>query len=127
MSGLYLHIPFCKQACSYCDFYFVTRHSQKQAFVEELIREIYSKKDTQFTKEPVQTIYFGGGTPSLLSPAQLSDILVAITQVFALDVQECTLEMNPDDVTPDFLTDLKKSFSKLLSKFTELTEVQGQI
>ncbi|HBX65573.1 MAG TPA: coproporphyrinogen III oxidase, partial [Balneolaceae bacterium] len=66
MSGIYIHIPFCKQACSYCDFYFVTRHQQKQDFVDELIKEIQAKKDTRFTHEPVRTIYFGGGTPSLL-------------------------------------------------------------
>ena len=107
MAGLYLHIPFCKQACSYCDFYFVTRHDRKQEFVDELIREIRSKKDTRFAQDVVQTIYFGGGTPSLLSPIQLEQILTAIDEVFQLDVQECTLEMNPDDVSPEFLSELK--------------------
>lgn len=107
MSGLYLHIPFCKQACSYCDFYFVTKHDQKQAFVDELVREIYSKKDTRFSQETVQTIYFGGGTPSLLSAAQLEQVLKAISEVFPLDVQECTIEMNPDDVKPDYLREIK--------------------
>ncbi|HBQ60421.1 MAG TPA: coproporphyrinogen III oxidase, partial [Balneolaceae bacterium] len=62
-------IPFCKQACSYCDFYFVTRQEYKQDFVDELIREIHSKENTRFTAEPIQTIYFGGGTPSLLTPS----------------------------------------------------------
>ncbi len=107
MSGLYIHIPFCKQACSYCDFYFVTRQQQKQDFVDALIREIRSKKDSRFTKHPIQTIYFGGGTPSLLTPGQVEDILAAIHQVFDTELTEVTLEMNPDDVTKSYLAGLK--------------------
>ncbi|MEQ8525253.1 radical SAM family heme chaperone HemW [Gracilimonas sp.] len=109
MSGLYIHIPFCKQACSYCDFYFVTRHQQKQDFVDELIREIHSKKDSVFTEEPVQTIYFGGGTPSLLSADQVNAILDEINKVFDTDLKEITLEMNPDDVSPEYLSGLKSA------------------
>lgn len=109
MSGLYIHIPFCKQACSYCDFYFVTRHQQKQDFVDELIREIHSKKDTVFTEEPVQTIYFGGGTPSLLTADQVNAILDAIRDVFDTDPKEITLEINPDDVSRDYLSGLKSA------------------
>ncbi len=107
MSGLYIHIPFCKQACSYCDFYFVTKQDQKQRFVDELIKEILSKKNTRFSENNIQTIYFGGGTPSLLSAAQVEDILRAIDQTFELDVQEVTLEMNPDDVSSEYLSELK--------------------
>lgn len=109
MSGLYIHIPFCKQACSYCDFYFVTRQEYKQDFVDELIREIHSKKDSRFTEAPVQTIYFGGGTPSLLTPSQVESILNAIEDVFEVEPKEITLEMNPDDVTKDFLSGLKST------------------
>lgn len=109
MSGLYIHIPFCKQACSYCDFYFVTRQEYKQEFVDELIREIHSKRDTRFTEEPVQSIYFGGGTPSLLSPKQVGDILNAIDTVFDLQAEEITLEMNPDDVSREFLSEMKSA------------------
>jgi oxygen-independent coproporphyrinogen-3 oxidase len=109
MSGLYIHIPFCKQACSYCDFYFVTRQEYKQDFVDELIREIHSKKDTRFTEDPIQTIYFGGGTPSLLTPSQVEAILTAINTVFDLQAEEITLEMNPDDVTHDLLSGLKSA------------------
>lgn len=107
MSGLYLHIPFCKQACSYCDFYFVTKQDQKDRFVEALIQEIKSKKDSRYIKEKVQTIYFGGGTPSLLSTIQIEAILNAIDHVFSLDTQEITLEMNPDDVSAQYLSELK--------------------
>jgi oxygen-independent coproporphyrinogen-3 oxidase len=109
MSGLYIHIPFCKQACSYCDFYFVTRQKYKQDFVDELIREIHSKKETKFTQKPIQTIYFGGGTPSLLSTRQITSILSAIHEVFEVDAKEITLEMNPDDVSRDFLSGLKSA------------------
>ncbi|MAL18566.1 MAG: coproporphyrinogen III oxidase [Balneola sp.] len=109
MSGIYIHIPFCKQACSYCDFYFVTRHQQKQDFVDELIKEIQAKKDTRFTHEPVRTIYFGGGTPSLLSPQQVESILEAIHSVFNVGLEEITLEINPDDVSRDYLAGLKSA------------------
>lgn len=109
MSGLYIHIPFCKQACSYCDFYFVTRQKHKQEFVDTLIQEIHSKKDSKFTQKPVQTIYFGGGTPSLLSPKQIASILSAIHDVFEVSATEITLEMNPDDVNKTFLSGLKSA------------------
>lgn len=109
MSGLYLHIPFCKQACSYCDFYFVTRQQHKQDFVNELIWEIHSKRNSRFTKEPIQTIYFGGGTPSLLTPSQVGSILEAIDSVFELSLKEVTLEMNPDDVTKEYLSGLRSA------------------
>ncbi|MFP8490028.1 radical SAM family heme chaperone HemW [Gracilimonas sp. Q87] len=109
MSGLYLHIPFCKQACSYCDFYFVTRQEYKQDFVDELIREIQSRKDSRFTIDPIQTIYFGGGTPSLLTPSQVEAIMTAIDEVFDLQAEEITLEMNPDDVTREFLSGVKSA------------------
>tara|TARA_R110000868_G_scaffold306734_4_gene568156 strand:+ start:25791 stop:26939 length:1149 start_codon:yes stop_codon:yes gene_type:complete len=109
MSGLYLHIPFCKQACSYCDFYFVTRQEQKQLFVDELIKEIQSKKGTRFTDDKIQTIYFGGGTPSLLSAKQIEKIIEVITKVFKLELKEVTLEMNPDDVSARYLSELKSA------------------
>ncbi len=107
MSGIYIHVPFCKQACSYCDFYFVTRHEQKAEFVRTLIKEIEEKKDSIYTTEPIETIYFGGGTPSLLSQKELSDILEAIDSTFEVKAQEITLELNPDDVTAQYLKDIR--------------------
>lgn len=107
MSGIYIHIPFCKQACSYCDFYFVTRHHQKQAFVEALIAEIRSYRDTDISTEAVSSVYFGGGTPSLLSAKQFEQILSALDEVFPLQLKELTIEMNPDDVRPEYLKELK--------------------
>lgn len=109
MSGLYIHIPFCKQACSYCDFYFVTRRQHKQDFVNELIKEIHQKKDSRFTEEAVRTIYFGGGTPSLLTPEQVEAILEAIRTVFNVELEEITFEMNPDDITKEYLAGLKSA------------------
>lgn len=107
MSGIYLHIPFCKQACSYCDFYFVTRTSEREHFVRRLVEDIKSYKDSKFTEETVETIYFGGGTPSLLEPSQLEQIMEALHDVFNINEREITLEMNPDDVSAQFLADLK--------------------
>jgi len=108
LSGLYIHIPFCKQACSYCDFYFVTRTSERDHFVERLIQEIRDYQGTKYVREPVKTVYFGGGTPSLLAPMQVERILSAIEDVFPVDTDEITLEMNPDDVSADFLSALKE-------------------
>lgn len=106
MSGIYIHIPFCKQACSYCDFYFVTRTAQKGDFVERLIKEIQSYDRKPYNREQVRTIYFGGGTPSLLDAKQIERILEELYRIFPLEVQELTFEVNPDDVTAEFLSAL---------------------
>ena len=107
MSGIYIHIPFCKQACSYCDFYFVTKTDKQSAFVDALIEEIRSREDTEYTSETIETIYFGGGTPSLLKLSQIERILAAIKDTFTLDLKEVTIELNPDDVTREYLAGLK--------------------
>lgn len=107
MSGIYLHIPFCKQACSYCDFYFVTRTSERERFIDRLVENIQSYSDSRYSDQPVETIYFGGGTPSLLEPGQVEQILSAIHDVFEVEAREITFEMNPDDVSVDFLSALK--------------------
>ncbi len=108
MAGIYIHIPFCKQACSYCDFYFVTRTSERESFLNQLIEEIEAYRNTKYIDETVETIYLGGGTPSLLEPQQVEQILSALDDVFDLDTREVTFEMNPDDVTADFLKSLKE-------------------
>ena len=109
MSGLYIHIPFCKQACSYCDFYFVTQQKYKQQFVEKLIEEIESYRETRYSSAPVRTIYFGGGTPSLLLPKQVEAILESVYHTFEVKAEEITLEMNPDDVSRQYLRGLKSA------------------
>jgi len=107
MAGIYIHIPFCKQACSYCDFYFVTKADNKVVFVDALVDEIISNKDTRYTSEKIETIYFGGGTPSLLTLTQIERILTSIRETFDLDLNEVTIELNPDDVTKEYLAGLK--------------------
>jgi oxygen-independent coproporphyrinogen-3 oxidase len=74
MAGIYIHIPFCKQACHYCNFYFTTSLTQKQNLVEAIIREIELSKD-YLSGETIETIYFGGGTPSLLGGDEIKVIL----------------------------------------------------
>jgi oxygen-independent coproporphyrinogen-3 oxidase len=97
MAGIYLHIPFCKQACHYCDFHFSTSLKHKEAVVEALCQELSLR---HFELEgTVETIYFGGGTPSLLSGADLERIFEAIYANFRVDdAAEITLEANPDDL-----------------------------
>jgi len=106
MAGIYIHIPFCKQACSYCDFYFVTQKKLVEPFTKSLIQEIRSFRDSEFSVEPVETIYIGGGTPSQLSVDHLRKIFQALNETFRLDAGEVTMEMNPDDVTPEYLRSL---------------------
>jgi oxygen-independent coproporphyrinogen-3 oxidase len=99
MAGIYLHIPFCKKACHYCNFHFSTQTAHIQAFVDALIREIELQKN--YINVPIETIYFGGGTPSLLNEQQVKEILATINAHFEVaDLIECTLEANPDDMHP---------------------------
>lgn len=106
MAGLYIHIPFCKQACSYCDFYFSTRKQLIEPFVDALISELRSYQYTPFSQETFNTLYFGGGTPSLLSKHQLEVIFDTVNEVFITDFAEVTMEMNPDNATTDYLRSL---------------------
>ena len=97
MSGIYLHIPFCRKACHYCNFHFSTSLKLKNEFIEALLLEIDRKKNQQLTLE---TIYFGGGTPSLLEKDELRQISDALNSSFNLSqIQEITLECNPEDIT----------------------------
>jgi oxygen-independent coproporphyrinogen-3 oxidase len=114
MAGIYLHIPFCKKACHYCNFHFSTQTATIQAFVDALIQEIELQKT--YLKEPIETIYFGGGTPSLLNEIQLKAILAAIYSHFNVATTiECTLEANPDDMHPSKLSVWKQSGINRLS------------
>lgn len=108
MAGIYLHIPFCKQACHYCNFHFSTSLGAKSAMTAAIIREIELQKD-YLQGAPLQSIYFGGGTPSLLDLAELQQIFAAIYKhhVVASDA-EITLEANPDDLNAEKLLDLKQ-------------------
>lgn len=108
MSGIYLHIPFCKQACHYCDFHFSTSMKKKEEMVMALVKEIQLRKE-KFKDEVVETIYFGGGTPSRL---QIADIQLQIQSIYEnykiAENPEITLEANPDDLSEDYLINLKK-------------------
>ncbi|WP_044233692.1 radical SAM family heme chaperone HemW [Haliscomenobacter hydrossis] len=98
MPGIYLHIPFCKQACHYCNFHFSTSLRQKGAMVDAIVRELELQKD-YLQGAPLSSIYFGGGTPSLLDAGELERIFAKIYQLHAVEVDaEITLEANPDDL-----------------------------
>ena len=99
--GLYLHIPFCKQACHYCDFHFSTSLGLKGRVVDAIVRELELRADYLGAAATLDTIYFGGGTPSLLSQVELDQLFEAIGRRFQISPQaEITLEANPDDLTP---------------------------
>jgi oxygen-independent coproporphyrinogen-3 oxidase len=108
MSGIYIHIPFCKQACHYCDFHFSTSLKKKTELVVAICKELVLRKDE--IKEEIQTIYFGGGTPSLLTLEELEQILDVIKSNFTISEDpEITLEANPDDLTKDVIFNLSES------------------
>ena len=107
MAGLYIHIPFCTQKCIYCDFMSGTNLSLRQDFIASLLSEMAHYLDF-FADDPMRTIYFGGGTPSLLSVAELQQIYSAISQRWDISsVEEFTLECNPDDLTEEYLCQLR--------------------
>jgi oxygen-independent coproporphyrinogen-3 oxidase len=98
MAGIYIHIPFCKQACHYCNFHFSTQSKGLPAMVAAMQQEIVLQQH-YLQQQPVETVYFGGGTPSLLQPAQLEALLQTIQTHFTLvPGAEITLEANPDDI-----------------------------
>ncbi len=104
---LYLHIPFCHQACSYCDFHFSVSFKHKERLVEAMVRELELQRD-YLPQEPLKSIYFGGGTPSVLEEQELDMILTRIHQLYEVqEGVEVTLEANPDDLTPEKLRMLK--------------------
>lgn len=108
MSGIYIHIPFCKKACHYCDFHFSTSLQNKEALVKTILTEIDVRHDYLKDKN-IQTIYFGGGTPSLLSEKETFLILEKIYKLYNVSKDaEITLECNPDDLSDDKLKELKR-------------------
>jgi len=115
MAGIYLHIPFCRQACHYCNFHFSTSLKLKNEFVDALLKEI-GLQTNYLPAEPVHTIYFGGGTPSLLTIDELKAILHALHKNFSVDAGvEITLEANPDDLNADKLSAWKQAGVNRLS------------
>jgi oxygen-independent coproporphyrinogen III oxidase len=98
VSGIYIHIPFCKKACHYCNFHFSTNQNSKSAFIKAVCRELVLRKSEYVSKE-IQSIYFGGGTPTVLEVSELVMILQVIYKHYKVsDTPEITLEANPDDL-----------------------------
>ncbi|WP_080241063.1 radical SAM family heme chaperone HemW [Spirosoma rigui] len=126
---LYIHIPFCRQACHYCDFHFSTNLSRKSALVDALCAEIVLQK-VYLPTNVLKTIYLGGGTPSLLTEPELQQLFDTINRHFTLaagpdgEPAEITLEANPDDLTPEKLTMLRRYVNRLsigIQTFDEAT------
>ena len=108
MAGIYIHIPFCKQRCTYCAFYSTTLYNIRERYVEALCKELVMRKEYA-GNETVETIYLGGGTPSTLSMEQLKMICDTIYATYRISpTPEITIECNPDDLTPEFLAQLKE-------------------
>jgi oxygen-independent coproporphyrinogen-3 oxidase len=115
MSGIYIHIPFCKQACNYCDFHFSTSMKKKDEMVLALAKEIQMRKN-ESEEETVETIYFGGGTPSVLTSEEIDFLIAAIYDNYDVtDYPEITLEANPDDLSNERILELSKSKVNRLS------------
>ena len=121
MAGLYLHVPFCSSKCSYCAFYSVTNNQLKQDYIEAVCKELYLRKhffqdihlkNNQF--DPVvNTVYFGGGTPSCLDESDFEKIFNAIYDCFGSSFEEVTIECNPDDITLPYAKILKKYANRI--------------
>lgn len=114
MAGIYIHIPFCKQRCTYCDFYTQVAPQKIPEIVTSIVSELHLRKD-YLKNQQVDTIYFGGGTPSLLNYLQFKSIFNAIFDTYNVDKDaEITFEANPDDLSPAFLEDvLKLPFNRI--------------
>ena len=124
MAGIYIHIPFCKQRCLYCAFYSSTLHSKQQEYCDALCREIIMRRN--YIIGIIDTVYFGGGTPSTLTREQLQKILGTIKENYRLSPSaEITIEANPDDLTPEYLATLRSlSFNRLSMGIQSFDDVQ---
>ncbi|WP_264526090.1 radical SAM family heme chaperone HemW [Flavobacterium sp. N502536] len=116
MSGIYIHIPFCKQACHYCDFHFSTSMKKKDEMVLALAKEIVMRKDefklldSAQNDNQIETIYFGGGTPSVLNNDEINFLIDTVYKNYKVaENPEITLEANPDDLSPERILELSKS------------------
>jgi oxygen-independent coproporphyrinogen-3 oxidase len=115
MSGIYIHIPFCKQACHYCDFHFSTNLKKKDEMVLALAKEIEMRKN-EFQNDIVETIYFGGGTPSILQITDLRFLIDSVCKNYkVVSTPEITVEANPDDLTENRIVELSKNKVNRLS------------
>ncbi len=123
MSGIYIHIPFCKSRCIYCDFYSTTGSRNRNLYVERVLDEARARKDffgsRPSSQEPsvpdkIRTVYIGGGTPSQLPATALARLVEGLAGIFDLsEVEEFTLEANPEDITPDFVRALPREINRV--------------
>ncbi len=108
MAGIYIHIPFCKKLCHYCDFYHVVSDGDHSDYIKALLQEAEIRKN-YLGAETISTIYFGGGTPSVLPPAAVGSIIDHLGKNFNIEKEnEITIELNPDDITEKYIKDLKE-------------------
>ena len=108
MAGIYIHVPFCKTRCVYCDFYSTTRGDLKQRYIDALCEELTMRRD-YLQGETVRTVYFGGGTPSQLEEEDFRHVFDTLSDIYGLDAcEEITLEANPDDLTEDYIAMLRR-------------------
>ena len=115
MAGIYIHIPFCRQKCYYCDFYKTVNTSLQHDFIGALKNEAKVRKN-YLNDETVETIYFGGGTPSVLTAPEIAEILAVLNDEFKVNSDaEITFEANPDDLSDDYLKALKREGINRLS------------
>lgn len=115
MSGIYIHVPYCKRKCDYCDFYSVVTSEGKASFATLVEKELILRGDYLPDRE-IETIYFGGGTPSMLESAQITDIIGAIAKRYTVSKNpEITLEANPDDISEELLKGFRSSGVNRLS------------
>ena len=109
MAAIYFHIPFCKRLCGYCDFY----RSVKLKYIPEVVEAMHSElaEQQQFLHDKnIRTIYFGGGTPSLLAPSEIEQFIEQVRSQFdCSQLEEVTIEVNPDDITPEYIAELRKT------------------
>jgi len=109
MAGIYIHIPFCKQACHYCDFHFSTSLKKKYELIQCIVKELELRKN-ELQNQTIETIYFGGGTPSLLTRDELELLINTVYENYTISENpEITLEANPDDLSKDLIIQLSKS------------------
>lgn len=115
MAGIYIHIPFCKKACNYCNFHFSTSLASKSHLIEA-IKEELRLQASYLQNHAIDTIYFGGGTPSLLSAEELQSIFASIERYYSInELKEFTLEANPDDLDANYLNALQNTSVNRLS------------
>ena len=107
MAGIYIHIPFCAKRCIYCGFFSTVRQEEAARYVKAVCHELELRKN-YIDGHSIKTIYFGGGTPSRLTPEQIGQVIGCISSTYSLDnLEELTVECNPDDITPQYISSLR--------------------